>query len=194
MKLWICSLLLLIGTISSGWSAGLIVVDEAYWPGPRPPIYPPPWPPPDRPHPWPRPIPPPRVYQFCPMEITKHHANVRINDQIAVTSIEQEFYNPNAQRIEGTFLFPVPKGAKIKKFTMDIDGKPVEAELMSADKARGIYEDIVRKLKDPALLEYASQDVFKVRIFPIEPRAKKRVSLSYTQLLKSDTGLIGFSY
>src|SRR5438034_8070520 len=65
---------------------------------------------------------------------------------------------------------------------------------MTADKARGIYEDIVRKLRDPALLEYASQDVFKVRIFPIEPRAKKRVSLSYTQLLKSDSGLIGYAY
>src|SRR5207237_5856096 len=74
------------------------------------------------------------------------------------------------------------------------DGKPVEAELMAADKARGIYEDIVRKLRDPALLEYASQDVFKVRIFPIEPHAKKHISLSYTQLLKSDSGLIGYTY
>src|SRR6185295_12008708 len=194
MKRWLFTFLFLLGTISSGLGAGLIIVDEAHWlPGPRPPVYPPSWPPPDH-RPWPRPIPPPRVYQFCPLEITKHQANIRINDQIAVTSIEQEFYNPNAQRIEGTFLFPVPKGAQIKRFTMDIDGKPVEAELMSADKARGIYEDIVRKLKDPALLEYAGQDVFKVRIFPIEPRATKRVSLSYTQLLKADSGLVGFSY
>src|SRR6266545_4820453 len=198
MKRWIFPLVLLLGTISSGFGAGLIIVDEAHWwPGPRPPIYPPPWPPPrPRPEPWPRPwpVPPPRVYSFCPLEVTRHQADIRINDQVATTSIEQEFYNPNAQRIEGTFLFPVSKGAQIRKFTMEIDGKPVEAELMSADKARGIYEDIVRKLRDPALLEYAGQDVFKVRIFPIEPRAKKRVSLSYTQLLKSDSGLIGYAY
>src|SRR2546425_1770323 len=199
MKRSIFSLLLLLGTISAGWSAGLIIVDEAHWRHqlPHDGIFPPPWPPPrPRPEPWPRPrpVPPPRIYQFCPLEVTKHQASVRITDQIAVTSIEQEFYNPNNQRIEGTFLFPVPKGAQIKKFTMEIDGKPVEAELMSADKARGIYEDIVRKLRDPALLEYAGQDVFKVRIFPIEPRAKKRVSLSYCQLLKSDSGLIGYSY
>src|SRR5438046_9074783 len=77
---------------------------------------------------------------------------------------------------------------------MEIDGKPVQAELMAADKAREIYEDIVRKLRDPALLEYAGQDVFKVRIFPIEPRGRKRVSLSYTQLLKSDSGLVGYTY
>ena len=65
---------------------------------------------------------------------------------------------------------------------------------MAAEKARGIYEDIVRKLRDPALLEYSSQDVFKVRIFPIEPRSTRRVSLSYTQLLRSDSGLIAYSY
>src|SRR5881397_2086839 len=199
MKRSIFSLLLLLGTISAGWSAGLIIVDEAHWKHQLPPdgIVPPPWPSPrPRPEPWPRlwPVPPPRIYQFCPLEVTRHQASVRINDQLAATSIEQDFFNPNDQRIEGTFLFPVPKGAQIKKFTMEIDGRPVEAELMSADKARGIYEDIVRKLKDPALLEYAGQDVFKVRIFPIEPRAAKRVSLSYTQLLKSDSGLIGFSY
>src|SRR3989441_6735177 len=199
MKRSIFSLLLLLGTISAGWSAGLIIVDEAHWRHQLPPdgIFPPPWPPPrPRPEPWPRPwpVPPPRIYQFCPLEVTRHQASVRINDQLAATSIEQEFYNPNDQRIEGTFLFPVPKGAQIKKFTMEIDGRPVEAELMSADKARGIYEDIVRKLRDPALLEYSSQDVFKVRIFPIEPQSKKRVSLSYTQLLKSDSGLISYSY
>src|SRR5436190_14825630 len=199
MKRWICTLLLFLGTVGSGLSAGLIIVDEVHWKHQLPPdgIVPPPWPSPrPRPEPWPRPwpVPPPRIYQFCPLEVTRHQASVRITDQLAATSIEQEFYNPNDQRIEGTFLFPIPKGAQIKKFTMEIDGKPVEAELMSADKARGIYEDIVRKLRDPALLEYAGQDVFKVRIFPIEPHAKKHVSLSYTQLLKSDSGLIGFTY
>src|SRR5438067_12518121 len=199
MKRSIFSLLLLLGAISAGWSAGLIIVDEAHWKHPLPPdgIVPPPWPPPrPRPEPWPRPwpVPPPRIYQFCPLEVAKHQASVRITDQIAATSIEQEFYNPNDQRIEGTFLFPVPKGAQIKKFTMEIDGKPVEAELMSADKARGLYEDIVRKLRDPALLEYSSQDVFKVRIFPIEPRSTRRASLSYTQLPRSDSCLIAYSY
>src|SRR6266496_6777761 len=199
MKRSICSLLLFFGIIASGWSAGLIIVDETHWRHVLPPdgVVPPLWPPPHpRPGPWPRPwpVPPPRVYEFCPLEVTRHQATVRINDQIAATSIEQEFYNPNPQRIEGTFLFPVPKGAQIRKFSMEIDGKPVEAELMSADKARGIYEDIVRKLRDPALLEYAGRDVFKVRIFPIEPRAKKRVSLAYTQLLRSDSGLIEYNY
>ena len=92
--------------------------------------------------------------------MTYAKVNARITDQIAVTSVDQEFYNPNPQRLEGTFIFPVPKGAQLNKFTMEIDGKQVEAELLSAEKAKRIYEDIVRKMKDPALLEYSGRDLF----------------------------------
>jgi len=128
------------------------------------------------------------------LEVTYHHVNVKIDGQVATTSVDQEFYNPNPSRLEGTYLFPIPKGAQIDKFTMDVGGKMVEAELLSAEKARRIYEDIVRKAKDPALLEYADRDVFKVRIFPIEPHGKKHVRISYTQILKSDSGLVSYVY
>src|SRR5512133_2376290 len=114
-------------------SAGLLIVDEAHWRPVPPPerILPPPWPP--------RPIPPPRPHAFAPLELKKTDARVRISDQIATTTVEQRFYNPNPGRLEGSFVFPVPPGAHLEKFTMDINGKPVEAELLSADKARGIY-------------------------------------------------------
>ncbi len=127
------------------------------------------------------------------MEVESLQVNTRITNQIAATSIDQVFYNPNPVRLEGTFLFPVPKGAHLDRFSMELDGKQVEAELLTAEKARHMYEDIVRRLRDPALLEYAGQDVFKVRIFPIEPNSRKRVQLTYTQLLKPDDGLVNYS-
>src|SRR5437879_13287325 len=77
---------------------------------------------------------------------------------------------------------------------MEINCKPVEAELLAADKAKGIYEDIVRKVRDPALLEYAGRDLFKVRIFPIEPRSRKPIKISYTELLRSDVGTVTYLY
>src|ERR1039457_4231671 len=178
------ALLVLFGLISpvpQCHADGFIVVGPAHWrPGPRPRPIPGPW--------------QPRPYFFAPLEVTYRHVNVKITDQVATTSVDEEFYNPNPQQLEGTYLFPVPKGAQIDKFAMDIGGKQVDAELLPADKARRIYEDIVRQLKDPALLEYADRDVFKVRIFPIEPNSKKRITLSYTQLLKADNGLVSYVY
>ena len=137
---------------------------------------------------------PPGHFPFAPLEVSSHHVDVKIDGQVAVTSIDQEFYNPNDQRLEGIYMFPVPKGAHIDKFSMEIGGKMVDAELLPADKARQIYEDIVRKMRDPALLEYAGRDLFKVRIFPIEPRSRKPIKISYTELLRSDAGTVTYSY
>src|SRR5207247_10267606 len=137
---------------------------------------------------------PPSHFPFAPLEVTNHHVNVAIDGQVAITSIDQEFYNPNDQRLEGFYMFPVPKGAHIDKFSMEIGGKTVDAELLPADKARGIYEDIVRKMRDPALLEYAGRDLFKVRSFPIEPRSRKPITISSTELLRSDAGTVTYLY
>lgn len=171
-------------------AAGLIVVHhpDYWWPGPQPPV----WPPPPLPIPRPRPIAPPQVW--APLEVTFTKVTTRIKEQVAATTVEQEFYNPNARQLEGTFLFPVPKGAHLDKFTMEINGRPVEAELLAADKARKIYEDIVRSLRDPALLEYSDRDLFKVRVFPIEPNSRKHIVLSYGQVLKADSGVVNFTF
>src|SRR4030088_2990106 len=98
MKRWILLPLLvaLLGSASPASAAGFIVVDEAnWWPGPTPPYPPHPLPPP-----WPpRPIPmPPRHYAFAPVEVRQVNVTTRINDQVAVTSIDQEFYNSNPAR------------------------------------------------------------------------------------------------
>jgi Ca-activated chloride channel family protein len=187
MKRWtlVAAWLGLLWMVTPAFAAGLIIVENVPdWVEPPPRHFLPPHPP--------RPFPPPRPHRFAPLDVNYVKVHTRITDQVAVTAVDQEFYNPNAARLEGTFVFPVPKGAHINKFSMEIDGKQVEAELLPADKARRIYEDIVRKLKDPALLEYAGRDVFKVRIFPIEPNSKKRITLSYTELLKADNGLVSY--
>lgn len=119
-------------------------------------------------------------------------ATAKIKDQVAQTKIEQEFYNPNPQQLEGTFIMPLPKGAHLEKFKMEVNGKMTEAELLSADKAKGIYEEIVRKAKDPALLEYVGRELIKVRIFPIEANSTKKIEVSYAQVLKSDSDLADY--
>jgi Ca-activated chloride channel family protein len=137
---------------------------------------------------------PPGHFPFAPLEVSRHHVDVKIDNQVAVTSVDEAFYNPNDRALEGVYMFPVPKGAHIDKFSIEIGGKLADAELLPADKARQIYEDIVRKMRDPALLEYAERDLFKVRIFPIEPRKDKQVKITYTELLRSDSGTLTYLY
>jgi Ca-activated chloride channel family protein len=141
-----------------------------------------------------RPARPPHSHGWAEVGITSTRIQAKIRDAVAMTTVEEQIYNPNSQPMEGTFLFPVPRGAQLDKFTMDIDGRPVEAEMLKAEKARGIYEDIVRRMKDPALLEYAGRDLFKVHVFPIDPHGKRRLVFSFTEVLKTDSGLVRYAF
>ncbi len=129
-----------------------------------------------------------------PLEVRYHRVTTMIEEMAAVTSVDQEFYNPTGRRLEGYYLFPIPADAVIGKFSMYIDGKETEAELLDAAKARGIYEDLVRRIIDPALLEYYGRGMFKARIFPIEPNSPKRVKISYKETLEKNNGTMGYTY
>ena len=129
-----------------------------------------------------------------PLETRSTKIDAKIFEQTATTTIDQVFYNPTGRRLEAYFLFPVPKNVVISKFTMNINGKMQEAELLDATKAREIYEQIVRRSKDPALLEYYNQGMFRVRIFPIEPNSEQHIQLTYSETLTKDNGTIAYSF
>ena len=139
----------------------------------------------------PRPNPLPNPF---PLEVVYHNVNVKIEGQSAITKIDQSFYNPSNFQLEGFYIFPIPKGAIVNDFTMEINGRETKAELLDSEKARKIYEDIVRQMRDPALLEYSEQNIFKLRVFPIEPRSEKKISISYSQILESDNNLFEYIY
>jgi Ca-activated chloride channel homolog len=128
------------------------------------------------------------------LDIRNQDVDVRIADGVAETRIDQTFYNPNAWTAEGTYLFPVPEGAAIGEFTMWVDGEPVEAKLLDAAEARRVYEEIVRTLRDPALLEYAGRGLVRASVFPIPPGEERRVEIAYGEVLRSENGLTHYRY
>jgi Ca-activated chloride channel family protein len=142
--------------------------------------------------PGPCPIPPrPRMMQLA---IKYHHVDVKIEDQIAVTHVDQVFYNPNDYDVEGTYTFPLPKGAAVTGFTLWVDGQPVEGQILDAGAARNKYEEIVRSLRDPALLEYADRGAVQAHIYPIPSNGERRIELQYTQTLTAENGLVSYQY
>src|SRR3954454_21802931 len=87
------------------------------------------------------PTPVPGHFPFAPLEVVYHRVSVRIDDRVAVTSVDQAFPNPGSQRTDGTYWFPLPPVPHIDKFSMDFNGEQMQAELQPAAKARHIYED-----------------------------------------------------
>jgi Ca-activated chloride channel family protein len=137
---------------------------------------------------------PPVVIPMEQLVIRYHHVTVSIHDQLAVTHVDQVFYNPNDWTIEGTYIFPIPTDAAVSGFTLWVDGKPVEGQVLDASQARQTYEQIVSSMRDPALLEYIGRGAVKARIFPISPGGERRIELEYTQALAAQSGLVSYVY
>lgn len=129
-----------------------------------------------------------------PLGIVYQRVNVVVRDQAALTRIEQEFRNPTSQPLEALFLFPVPAGAGVQDFAMWIDGKRTKAELVDAAQARQIYTDVVRRLKDPGLLERIDDRLFRVRVFPVPANSTQKIELAYSEVVRRDAGLAEYVY
>ena len=142
-----------------------------------------------------RPCPPlPGPVPMRQLDIRYHHVTVTIDDQVAVTHVDQVFYNPNNVPIEGTYLFPLPKDAAVSNFMLWVDGQAVEGKLLSAEEARRVYESTVSQMRDPALLEYTGSGALQASLYPIPPQGERRIALEYTQVLTANNGLVGYQY
>ncbi|MEO1845534.1 MAG: VIT domain-containing protein, partial [Akkermansiaceae bacterium] len=129
-----------------------------------------------------------------PLTIGYHKVTVDIRDQIARTTIEESFVNHTESRLEGVFYFPLPQDASISGFGMWIGGELVEADVVEKQRAREIYETILRERRDPGLLEWTGGNIFKARVFPILGHSEKRIKITYTQVLPMRRGKVRFSY
>lgn len=123
-----------------------------------------------------------------PLAIThkSFHVEARVRDQVAEVTVNPVFRNPNSYAVEGTYFLSIPANAQVRDFTMKVGDKTVAAELLDAAKARAIYESIVRRRRDPALLELSGTRMLKASIFPIAPGAEVQVTVGYTALLPAD--------
>lgn len=140
------------------------------------------------------PVPCPPPHPIFPLAIQYHRVTVDIENQVATTRVDQFFRNDNDFVVEGTYIFPIPAGAAVSRFAMWVDGKRLEGEVLSAEEARGIYDEIVRQTRDPALLEYAGLGAVQASIFPIPPGETRRVELEYSQVLPMEGGLVHYRY
>ena len=123
-------------------------------------------------------------------EVTNLTANADVIDQAASVRLSQTFKNVGSRPLEARILFPLPPGAAVRELTLLVDGKELTGTLQPVDEARDTYEAIVRRDRDPALLEYAGRGLYRTSVFPIPAGAERTVQLRYTQLLGTREGLI----
>jgi Ca-activated chloride channel family protein len=120
--------------------------------------------------------------------------DVKVASQVATTHVEQVFRNDTDSTLEGSYFFPIPESASISEFAIWEGDRRLVGEVRTREEARRIYDEIVRKQRDPGLLEYAGKDLFQASIFPIPPRSDKKLELTYTQVLRAEAETVAYQY
>jgi len=143
------------------------------------------WPPE---HPIVRP-PEPASYKIKELDV-----QARLVDQVAQVQVAQTFTNTGSRQLEVSFVFPLPYDGAIEQMTLLVDGKEFPAKLLKAEEARKLYEGIVRKNRDPALLEWMGTGLFKTSVFPVPAGQSRTVSLRYSQLCRKQEELTDFLF
>ncbi|HEV2835693.1 MAG TPA: VIT and VWA domain-containing protein, partial [Pyrinomonadaceae bacterium] len=120
--------------------------------------------------------------------------DTKISSQVATTHVEQVFRNDTGFTLEGTYFFPIPETASIAEFAIWDGDKRLVGEVRTREEARRIYDEIVRRQRDPGLLEYAGRDLFQASIFPILPNSDKKLEITYTQVVRAEGGTVSYRY
>jgi Ca-activated chloride channel family protein len=142
----------------------------------------------------------PSIDRIFPREPAQHvrltHADASITfaDQVATTELVLTLSNPTGAALESQLILPVPEGAVLRAFQLEGPGLPtLEARLLPRDEARRVYEEIVRKLRDPGLVEIAGLNLIRTSVFPVPANAIVRARLTYEQVLKAESGRIDYA-
>ena len=119
-----------------------------------------------------------------PLRISALHIQSDIIGNIAVTTMDMTFFNETDRVLEGELIFPVAEGNTVSRFAMELDGTMREGVVVEKAKGRQVFESIVRRRIDPALLEMSKGNIFRARVYPILPQKNKRIILAYEQELQ----------
>ncbi|MBL9078466.1 MAG: VWA domain-containing protein [Planctomycetes bacterium] len=121
-----------------------------------------------------------------PVTVAGAVAHVRILDRAATTTLEIELHNPAPVPQEAVLLLPVPDGAAVSGFTFAGPLPEARAEVLPRDAARRLYDDITRRLRDPALLEFVDWRCLRSSVFPVPAHGSQRLRVVYDHVLEVD--------
>jgi len=139
-------------------------------------------------------IEPPDLWRGPQVERLRTAVDVRIDGRVAHVRVEEWFRNAGGGLAEGDYLYPLPGEAIFNQFSLFQGDEELRGEMMDAGTARSIYEEIVRRKRDPALIELVGHGLVRARVFPIGAGDTRKITLRYTQVLRRSGDALAFRY
>ncbi len=121
-----------------------------------------------------------------PVELRVLDLRATVRGLYATVETTLVFHNPNERVLEGELVFPLPDGAAVCGYALDIDGALVPGVVVPKEKARVAFETEVRRGVDPGLVEAVRGNVYRTRVYPLPADGNRTVRLTYVTPLPTD--------
>jgi Ca-activated chloride channel family protein len=122
-----------------------------------------------------------------------HRVEVSIEDNHAVTRVEQAFHNPYDFHMDGQYLFPVPPDAILSDFQATVDGQAQEPVRQDSATTNAALHTAVEQQRDSSLLRYVDWESLAFDL-SLPPGASCRVDLAYEEVLAPVGGMYRYHY
>ena len=98
---------------------------------------------------------------------------------LAEATINLTFANTENRVLGGELVFPLPEGATVTGYGLEINGVMVDGVAVEKQQARVIYEKELHKRVDPGLVEHAAGNSFRTRLYPVPANGTRSIKVQY---------------
>ncbi|MDR3112761.1 MAG: hypothetical protein LBU09_00110, partial [Endomicrobium sp.] len=120
-----------------------------------------------------------------PITLSDLKIDVEITGNLALTTYDMTFFNPNHTVMEGEFIMPLGENQSVSAIALDINGTLRDGVVVEKQKARQTFEAIVARGVDPGLVEKTAGNQFNTRIYPFNPSNTRRIKITIEEPLQT---------
>ena len=132
--------------------------------------------------------------QPVPMPLQHTGVTAEVSGFVASVEVVQRFGNPYDRPIEATYVFPLPHGAAVHAFELEVGQRTIHGVVRRRAEAQEAYERAKSEGRTAALLDQERPNVFTQRVANVLPGEAILVRLRYVETLAYDRGAYEFVF
>jgi len=106
--------------------------------------------------------------------------------------LSQTFQNTEDKPVEAIYKFPLPEGAAICGFNIDVDGKNIRGKVEEREEAFDQYDNAISRGYGAYLMDEERPNIFTLSVGNLKPDSIAKINIEYVTMLDGDKNSVRF--
>jgi len=118
------------------------------------------------------------------------HLEGQLEGLLLTLRMTQRYLNDSDGTIEASYTFPAGWGAHLMSFSVELNGKRMQAVALAKQQAEKKYEKAIESGDTPVMLEKSALGLYTANLGNLKPGEEALIVIEYAQLLKFEKGRV----